>query len=138
MKIMKKGKFVASAMVFSILTVSAGSMFFLSCTKDEKKEGKEAENHCPVIIAALVPQAVKDSFAIRYPSTTVNTWFQKDSIGFCAYFIQSPNLKKLAEFSRTGAFILEETDNDHDGQYEDSTGHVGPKGSAGCECEIPD
>lgn len=109
-----------------------------ACNKEGKKDGKETENHCPAIAATAVPQVVKDSFAIHYPSMAVNTWFQKDSIGYCAYFIQSVNIKKLAEFSRTGVFILEEIDIDLDGNFEDSTGHSDPKIPGVCECEIPE
>ncbi len=109
-----------------------------SCSKEDKKKEDEKENHCPEIAASAVPQTVKDSFSLRYPSMTVNTWFQKDSIGFCAYFIQPVNQKKLAEFSTTGNFLSEEIDIDHDGNFEDSTGHSNPKVPEVCECEIPE
>ncbi len=107
-------------------------IFASSCKKE-----KETENHCPTIAASLVPQIVKDSFNLRYPSQAVNTWFQKDSIGYCAYFIVPVNKKTLAEFSRTGNFLLEYIDNDKDGNMEDSTGN-GIKGAPGCECDIPE
>lgn len=110
----------------------------VACNKEGKKEGNESDNHCPNIAETAVPQIVKDSFAVRYPSMTVNTWFRKDSIGYCAYFIQPVNQKKLTEFTNTGVFIQEEIDIDHDGNFEDSTTHSGPKGPGGCECEIPE
>lgn len=118
-----------------ILFYVAVTTLIISCSKNEKTEN---ENHCPAIAATAVPQIVKDSFAVRYPTITVNTWFQKDSIGYCAYFIQPVNQKKLAEFSRTGVFISEEIDIDHDGNFEDSTGHSDPKLPGVCECEIPE
>ena len=135
---MKKDFLFTRVSVVSVFVLMAlvSSLIIISCNKEGKKEG--SENPCPVIAATAVPQVVKDSFAIRYPSMTVNTWFQKDSIGYCAYFIQPVNQKKLAEFSRTGAFISEEIDLDHDGNFEDSTGHSGTKVSGVCECEIPD
>lgn len=114
------------------------SIPFTSCSKEGKKDGNENEKHCPVIAASTVPQAVKDSFAVHYPSMTVNTWFQRDSVGYCAYFIQPVNQKKLAEFSVSGLFIAEEIDIDHDGNFEDSTGNSNPKVPGVCECEIPE
>lgn len=137
---MKKAVFLTSTPVvsFFILAIITGSVIFTSCSKDGKKEGKENENHCPVIAATAVPQVVKDSFAVHYPSLTVDTWFQKDSIGYCAYFIQPVNQKKLAEFTKTGSFIKEEIDLDHDGNFEDSTGHSDPKVPGVCECELPE
>ena len=52
--------------VFLLVTVSATLLFF-ACKKDGNEK---AENHCPVVAASLVPQVVKDSFAVRYPATT--------------------------------------------------------------------
>ncbi|MBI3720465.1 MAG: hypothetical protein HY252_17945 [Sphingobacteriales bacterium] len=129
-------KFNIITLFFILLIVALiFSIPFSSCSKEGKKEN---ENHCPVIAATAVPQPVKDSFALRYPALTVTTWFQKDSIGYCAYFIQPVNQKKLAEFTKTGSFIMEEIDLDHDGNFEDSTGHSDPKLSGVCECEIPE
>lgn len=122
----------------TILFVAGFIGLLAACNKEGKKESNETENPCPTIAASAVPQIVKDSFAVRYPSMTVNTWFQKDSIGYCAYFIQPVNQKKLAEFSKTGAFISEEIDIDHDGNFEDSTGHSDHKVPGVCECEIPE
>ena len=116
----------ATALIFSIP--------FSSCSKEGKSEN---ENHCPGVDASAVPQIVKDSFAVRYPSMMVNTWFQKDSIGYCAYFIQPVNQKKLAEFTIVGVFVSEEIDIDNDGNFEDSTGISNPKIPGTCECEIP-
>lgn len=107
-----------------------------ACSKEGKKEN---ENHCPVVSAGAVPQVVKDSFAVRYSGMAVNTWFQKDNTGYCAYFIQPVNQRKLAEFNTSGVFLGEKIDIDHDGNFEDSTGVAGPKGTIpACECEIPD
>ena len=112
-----------------LIAVSATVIFF-AC----KKEGKEtAENICPVVDSTAVPQMVKDSFALRYPATNVITWFNKDSVAFCAYFITSANIEKLAQFSNNGSFIKEETETNQNGQHADSTGTGGKVN--GCECE---
>lgn len=125
------------ALLFILLAVVLiFSIPFTSCSKEGKKDGNE--NHCPVIAASAVPQAMKDSFAVHYPSMTLDTWFQKDSIGYCAYFIQPVNQRKLAEFTTTGIFVMEEVDIDHDGNFEDSTGNSNPKVPSVCECEIPE
>ncbi len=100
-----------------------------SCNKD-KKESKE--NDCPVVAVDIVPKIVKDSFALRYPSESVKTWFNKDNIGYCAFFV-STGVKKLAQFSTTGNFVKEEIDSDNNHENEDSTENGG---KAGCECEI--
>ena len=103
--------------------------------KEYKKEGKDkAENRCPVVAASAVPQVVKDSFDIRYPKSTVTTWFNKDSVGFCALFTFS-GVEKLAEFANNGSFIKEEIETHQEGEHQDSTGTAG-KTTTGCECEI--
>ena len=116
--------------VFLLVAVSATVLFF-ACKKDGKEK---TENHCPVVAASLVPQVVKDSFAVRYPATTVTTWFNKDSVAFCAYFITPVNAEKLAQFANNGSFIKEEIETHQEGQHVDSTG-TGGKVSSGCECE---
>lgn len=116
--------------VLLLVAVSATVLFF-ACKKDGKEKN---ENLCPVVAASLVPQVVKDSFAVRYPATTVTTWFNKDSVAFCAYFITSANVEKLAQFANNGSFIKEEIETHQEGQHEDSTG-TGGKVGGGCECE---
>ena len=113
-----------------LFAVSATLLLF-ACKKDGKEK---AENYCPVVAASLVPQVVKDSFAVRYPATTVTTWFNKDSVAFCAYFITPANAEKLAQFANNGSFIKEEIETHQEGQHVDSTG-TGGKVSSGCECE---
>lgn len=115
-----------------LLAVISAPLFFFSCKKEEKEK---EEALCPVVAASAVPQAVKDSFALRYPATNVTTWFNKDSVAFCAHFITSANVEKLAEFANNGSFIMEEIEAHQDGQHEDSTGTVG-KLDGGCECDI--
>ncbi|MDQ2719870.1 MAG: hypothetical protein M3Z26_08960 [Bacteroidota bacterium] len=117
--------------IFLITAVSVVAIFF-ACNK----EGKEkSENICPVVAASAVPQAVKDSFAARYPATNVTTWFNKDSVAFCAYFITTGNIEMLAQFANNGSVIKEEIETQKNGQLEDSTGTVG-KVNGGCECDI--
>jgi hypothetical protein len=86
------------------------------------------------VVPSAVPQLVKDSFAARYPATNVTTWFNKDSVAFCAFFISSANIEKLAQFANNGSFIKEEVETQQDGQHEDST-VTGGKVTGGCECE---
>ena len=62
---------------------------------------------CPTVDAELVPAIVKDSFAVRYPGVTVQTWYKVDAIGFCAKFPLPPNTV-FAHFSSDGAFQEEE------------------------------
>ena len=107
------------------------SISFSSC----KKESKEAENLCPVVAASAVPQVVKDSFAVRYPATIVTTWFNKDSVAYCAFFIIS-GVEKLAQFANNGTFIKEEIETHPEGEHQDNTG-TGGKTTTGCECETP-
>ena len=114
-----------------MILVSAA--IFFSC----KKEAKEApENLCPVVAESAVPQAVRDSFKIRYPSTAVTTWFNKDSAAFCAAFLSS-GVEKLAQFANDGTFIKEEIETHQEGEHEDSTSAAG-KLNGGCECETAD
>ena len=110
----------------------------VACSKESKKDGNETENLCPVVSASAVPAEVISGFQTKYPGDSVITWFKKDSIGYCAYFIQPVNQRKLSEFTPTGTFVSEELDTNQDGNFEDSTGHSGPKGETVCECEIPE
>ncbi len=129
---MKKVIFLSTtgAMMILVMLTFITSVIFISCKKDGKEK---TENACPVVAANLVPQAVKDSFAVRYPATAVTTWFNKDSVAFCAYFITSANVEKLAEFANNGSFIKEEIETHQEGQHEDSTATGGKVG--GCECD---
>jgi len=115
--------------IFLIVSVT---VIFFAC---EKEGERNAENLCPIIAANAVPQEVKDSFTVRYPETNVITWFNKDSVAFCAYFIASPHQEKLVQFANNGSFIKEEIEIHQDGQHEDSSG-IGAKVNGGCECEI--
>ena len=109
----------------------AAPVIFFAC---EKKEKDKAENICPTVAASAVPKAVKDSFTMRYPGTNVTTWFNKDSVAFCAYFITAANVEKMAQFANSGSFIKEEIETQQEGQHEDSIATVGKVN--GCECEV--
>lgn len=117
--------------VFAIVSLTA---IIYSCNKHEKKENDLPE--CPVISADAVPSNVKQAFASKYPAESVITWFDKSGSGYCAYFIQSGNIKKLTEFSTSGTFINEEIDLHHDRNFEDSTSVGTGKTPPVCECEI--
>ncbi len=103
-----------------------------------KKDNHEPETRiCPAINRNAVPVVVIAAFQNKYPSDSVDTWFRKDSIGYCAYFIQNDSVEKLAEFSNTGSFIQENIDYDNDGDFEDSASLSTHK-ITGCACEIPE
>ena len=113
-----------------IVTVALTAIFF-SC----KKEASETpENLCPTVLESAVPQAVKDSFAVRYPATLVTTWFNKDNAGFCAFFTTG-TVEKLVEYSATGIFIKENVETHNDANDNDSTNTNGGKTTTSCECE---
>ncbi len=113
-------------LLISIIAIA----LFISCKK-EKKETDEKQ--CPIVAANLVPKMVNDSFAQRYPTDSVRTWFNKDSVAYCAFFVSS-GIEKLAQFSNSGNFIKEEIETNNDNQLEDSSG-IG-KNTPGCECDI--
>lgn len=121
-------------MKYTVLTAAA-IILFIACKKKETTEPEAAA--CPAISSSVVPAVVIDSFKSRYPSDSVLTWFRKDSIGYCAYFIMPVAQQTLAEFSNDGSFVQEEIDINHDGNFEDSTGES-PKNTTGCECVIPE
>jgi thioredoxin-related protein len=130
---MKKVSFLtnASATFICIMIALSATLIFISC----KKEGKEkTENLCPVVAASAVPQVVKDSFAVRYPATAVITWFNKDSVNYCAYFKTITNVETLAEFANNGSFIKEQIETHNDNEQQDSTTTNG-KTTTSCECE---
>ena len=113
-----------------LITVPVVLIFF-ACKKETKEK---SEKLCPAVAASAVPQVVKDAFTVKYPATNVISWFNKDSVAFCAYFKTSANIEKLAEFANNGSFIKEEIETNQNGQHEDSTGTSG-KLPGGCECE---
>lgn len=83
-----------------------------SCAKEHKSD--KEEKHCPSIATSTVPKIVKDSFALKYLAMSAITWYQKDSIGHCAYFIRPVTQKVLAEFNPAGHFISEDHSSDHE------------------------
>lgn len=112
------------------------SVLFFACDK----ENETKETPCPTVAAKQVPQAVLDAFAHRYAPDLVITWFQKDPVGYCAYFKQGGTTKKLAEFDGTGMFLREETEHDGDHQDKDSSTTATGHGTTtpGCECDLPE
>ena len=119
--------------IFLLILILA-IIIFVACNKERKEK---AENTCPVVAAGAVPQVVKDSFALRYPAINVTTWFNKDSVAYCAYFVAASG-DKLVQFANNGSFIKEEIEIHQEGQHEDTTGTAtwGKTPAAGCECEI--
>ena len=105
-------------------------MAFTSC----EKEREDDDNPCSVVDASLVPQMVRDSFAVKYPALSVTKWFNKDNIGFCAFFSTSTSTKKLAQFANDGSFVKEEVESDDQGDHKDNV--VAGKVATECECEV--
>lgn len=104
----------------------------------EKEKAEKAENICPVVAASVVPQIVKDSFSVRYPATTVTTWFNKDNVGYCAYFTMG-GIEKLSQFANNGSFVKEQIETNESGEHTDgidSTATGGKVPASGCVCEI--
>ena len=125
-----------NAICITLFLIFLAFLLSISLVSCEKGKNEKAENLCPVVAESAVPQAVKDSFGVRYPSTTVNTWFYKDSSSYCAFFITAASIEKLAQFSSNGNFISEEIETNQDGQHEDNDSTAtGPKATTGCECE---
>ena len=73
------------------VTVAALNVILIACTQKEVSE--PGSTPCPTISQALVPAIVQTAFFTKYPADTVITWFRKDSISYCAYFIQQPTKK---------------------------------------------
>lgn len=109
-----------------------------ACAKEGKKVEDEPTNHCPVISALSVPAEVIAAFQTAYPKQTVLVWFQKDSTGYAAFFVNGGNQRKLVEFSASGTFVSEKIDVDYDGNFEDLSGIADSKSSFQCECVVPE
>jgi len=117
------------------VSIAGVIIIFIACRKKENNEPETVA--CPVINSYAVPALIVDSFSMRYPLDNVITWFRKDSIGYCAYFVDTTGKQILAQFGNDGGFVLQEIDLNHDGNFEDSTGQP-IKGAEGCECMIPE
>ena len=110
-----------------IIILFAFQFIFISCEKDN-----ENENPCPVVDAKVVPAIVKDAFAAKYPTSTVEIWFNKDNTGYCAYFKLNTD-KTLVHFKNDGTFIKEEVQ-DHNENHQNKDEDE----DEGCECEADD
>lgn len=121
-----------------LITLSLFSLVIIisSCEKFHRDED-ENENHCPIVADSLVPQVVKDSFAVRFPAVTVQTWFYKDSSSYCALSGVEPQ-EQLAQFAMDGSFIKIVSESENEAAGEPSTDTTGGIKSShySCECEI--
>lgn len=97
-----------------------------------KKEEHETETLCPVVTTEQMPSAVLDSFAVKYPTAIVTTWFNKDNTGYCAAFTLD-SIPTKALFRNNGTFVKQESEINNDNQ----TGNHQDNNS-GCECELQD
>lgn len=115
-----------------ILLLAALFIIFIACKKNN--EPGEQDNLCPVVSKDSVPSVVQASFTNKYPSDIVVAWYNKDGQGYCAAFLKGGVSETIADFDNSGHFILEETDVNQDGNFEDSTGTK----VQGCTCEFPE
>ena len=106
-----------------IIILFTFQFIFISCEKEN-----ENENLCPVVDAKAVPAVVTNAFVAKYPSSTVEIWFNKDNTGYCAFFKQNAE-KVLAHFNNDGTFVMEE---DQQGNHQNNDD------DEGCECEVDD
>lgn len=107
-------------------------MIITSCQKMENLnpfEKKHKDKPCATVSSETVPQVVKDGFAKQYPNENVTTWFNKDNNGYCAEFTRN-GVKNLAQFNNDGSFVKEDSDNNQDGEHQDSNNEKG------CSCEL--
>ena len=104
-----------------MLTVLA--IAFASC---EKKEG--IKKSCPIVAADGLPKVVSSAFQAKYPTASVQKWFNKDNKGYCA-LVTINGIKKLIQFDNGGNFIKEETDIQQQGEHQDN------EDDNECECD---
>ena len=95
-----------------ILTVFA--IAFASC---EKKE--DINKLCPVVAADGLPKVVTSAFQAKYPTVSVQKWFNKNNKGYCALATIN-GIKKLIQFDNDGNFVKEEADSQQHGEHHDN------------------
>jgi hypothetical protein len=99
---------------YSILFVL---FILISCNKAGK------EKQCPKIANESVPADVIESLKDRYPSATVEAWFNKDDRAFTAFFhIKGTGI--FCEYTPDGKLLKEQLGDDEDNS------------DGGCECEM--
>ena len=100
---------------------------------DSLNHDNEKDNPCQIISTELVPQVIKDSFAVRYPGVAPIQWLNKDNMGYCVNFIDSNTKEIIALFSNTGDFVSQEENInvEQTGQHTDNQSD-----ESGCRCEI--
>lgn len=115
------------------LFLLSASLF--SCEKFDIFDREKSEP-CPTVSPESVPQVVKDAFAVKYPSTSVTTWYNRDNNGYAAAFTYN-GTETLADFDNNGNFQNEEVDGDNnDGDHQDNDHQ--DTDEEGCDCGSED
>ena len=127
---MKTYLVIAGVLVAGMLAAS----FSINLEGSKKNTLNASHGACPVVKQDAVPPVVLSAFQNKYPSDTVITWFIKDKTSYCAYFETKDFVDMRAQFSNAGAFIMEETDINDNGNFKDANGER-PLDSTGCICE---
>ena len=106
---------------------------FMACENSGSNDNEKNVKQCPIVKADAVPSLVISAFQTKYPGVTVDKWFNKDSMGYCALFIIN-NQKTLSQFNNDGSIVKEETDLEQEGEHQDNA----DDNDSGCECETGD
>ena len=85
-----------------LVMIALGALLFSACEKLDRKE-----KECSVVDNANVPAVVNESFRAKYPTLSVEKWFDKDGNGFAALFT-SGGSKKISVFNADGGFVKEQ------------------------------
>lgn len=102
-----------------------------ACEKMELFDRDKKDKPCAIVSSETLPSEVSVAFQTKYQGATVETWFNKDNIGYCALFTFN-SVKTLAQFNNDGSFVKEETEVEQEGEHEDEDN------DSGCECEVED
>ncbi len=104
-----------------LVVVFALQVLLISCEKEHEREFP-----CALVLVEQVPVVVKEAFAARYAKIAVQSWYNKDNIGYYVSF-ELNNTKTLASFKNDGSFIAEMVQ-DQRGQHHDHENN--------CGCEV--
>ncbi|MBA3664529.1 MAG: hypothetical protein H0W61_10020 [Bacteroidetes bacterium] len=116
-----------------IAIVAFMTIFLTSCEKFDikhpfKKEAKEKP--CAIVTRESLNADVLAAFKVKYPTTTDETWYNKDNNGFAATFTLNGK-KTLALFNNDGSFANEQEGDNQEGDHQDSNND-----DKGCSCEL--
>jgi hypothetical protein len=119
-----------------ILTAILG--FFCSCETFEMfDKNDDHKKRCEVVDTENVPLIIKSSFQEKHPEIKVDTWFNKDGIGYVALTVNG-NIKTLTQFDNEGNFVNEESENENEDENDFDDQNEDENEDDGCECETDD